>query len=216
MAETRTGQRWVDGGPMRLGVLISGSGTNLQAIIDAAEEGQLNARVAVVISNHHDAYGLVRAEKADVPGVFVDRAEYTTFKAYNDRILEILLEHEADAVAMAGYMRLLGSQVLDAFPDRVLNIHPALLPSFPGPAGIRDAWDYGVKVTGVTVHFANENFDDGPIIAQEAVAVEEDDTIETLEAKLHEVEHRLYPVALQWLAEGRITIEDGKAHIQGW
>jgi len=213
MAEKVTGKRWVDGGPMRLGVLISGSGTNLQAIIDAAEEGRLNADVVVVISNHHDAYGLVRAEKAGIAGEFVDRAEYTTFRAYNARILEILLEHEVDAVAMAGYMRLLGSEVLDAFPDRVLNIHPALLPSFPGPSGIRDAWDYGVKVTGVTVHFANEQFDDGPIAAQEAVRIEEDDTIESLEAKIHEVEHRIYPMALQWLAQGRIAIEDGKARI---
>ena len=114
---------------------------------------------------------------------------------------------------MAGYMRLLGPQVLDAFPNRVLNIHPALLPSFAGPSGIRDAWEYGVKVTGVTVHFANEKFDDGPIIAQEAVVIDPKDTIESLEERIHAVEHRIYPMAIQWLAEGRIEIADGRTRI---
>ncbi len=107
---------------------------------------------------------------------------------------------------MAGYMRLLGTEVLDAFPGRVVNIHPALLPAFPGPSGIRDAFEYGVKVTGVTVHFANENFDEGPIIAQEAVEVAEDDTFASLEARIHAAEHRLYPRVLQLIAEGRVPL----------
>lgn len=201
------------GEKMRIGVLISGSGTNLQAILDACAGGTLNAEVAVVISNQEAAYGLERARKAHVPAVWVDRTAYTTFAEYNLTIRDALRAHEVDVVAMAGYMWLLGKEVLDAYPDRVLNIHPALLPSFAGPSGIHDAWEYGVKLTGVTVHFANERFDEGPIIAQEAVVVAEDDTIESLEARIHEVEHRLYPYALQLVAEGRVEITGRKARI---
>lgn len=200
---------------LRLGVLISGSGTNMQAILDASREGRLDAEVAVVISNHEDAYGLERARKAGVPAVWLDRSLYSTFSAYNHALREMLVEYEVDTVVMAGYMRLLGKEVLEAFPNRVVNIHPALLPAFPGANGIRDAFDYGVKVTGVTVHFANENFDEGPIIAQEPVEVAEDDTVETLEAKIHAVEHRLYPHALQLLAEGRVTVEGRRTRIAG-
>lgn len=200
-------------GSMRIGVLISGSGTNLQAIIDAAAEGRLDAEVAVVIANKEHAYGLERARKAGVPAVWIDRTEYHTFRAYNEAIRDILLEYEVDVVAMAGYMRLLGSEVLDTFPDRVLNIHPTLLPAFAGPSGIRDAFEYGVKVTGVTVHFANERFDEGPIVAQEAVEIAEDDTVETLEAKIHEIEHRIYPRVLQLMAEDRVIVEGRKARI---
>ena len=125
----------------------------------------------------------------------------------------MLRSHGVDWVVMAGYMRLLGREVLDFFPNRVLNIHPALLPSFAGANGIHDAWDYGVKVTGVTVHLANENFDEGPIIAQEAVPITPEDTIESLEAKIHAVEHRLYPEALRLIAAGRVEIVGRKVKI---
>ncbi len=198
----------------RLGVLISGSGTNLQAIIDASRDGSLDADVAVVISNHEAAYGLERARKAHIPAVWIDRTAYTQFADYNHVIRTTLEEHEVDLVVMAGYMRLLGKEVLSAFPNRVVNIHPALLPSFAGPAGIRDAFDYGVKATGVTVHFANETFDEGPIIAQEVVRIEEDDTVESLEGKIHEVEHRLYPETLQLLVSGRVRLDGRKARIE--
>jgi phosphoribosylglycinamide formyltransferase-1 len=198
---------------MRIGVLISGSGTNLQAIVDACEAGRIPGEVVVVVSNKEDAYGLVRAENAGADPVWVDRTAFDTFRAYNDAILSAMTSRNVDLVVMAGYMRLLGSQVLVAYPDAVLNIHPALLPSFPGASGIHDAWDAGVKVTGVTVHFANEEFDEGPIIAQEAVIVTEDDTIESLEQKIHEVEHRIYPEAIRLFAEGRLSIEDGKVRI---
>lgn len=198
---------------LRLGVLISGSGTNLQAILDACAEGRLDAEVAVVVANHAEAHGLVRAEKAGVKGVFLDRAEYDSTGAYNAAILETMRTAMVDLVVMAGYMRLLGKNVLEAYPQAVVNIHPALLPSFPGASGIHDAFDYGVKVTGVTVHFASEVFDEGPIIAQEAVVVAEDDTLDTLEAKIHEVEHRIYPRALQLIAEGRVSVEGRKVRI---
>lgn len=198
---------------MRIGVLISGSGTNLQAIVDAQKAGELDAEVVVVISSQREAYGLERARKEGIPAVFIDRTKYTSFREYNKAILDALAEHSADVVAMAGYMRLLGPEVLQAFPDRVFNIHPALLPSFPGASGMHDAFDYGVKVTGVTVHIANEDFDAGPIVAQAAVVIAEDDTVESLEAKIHEVEHRLYPGALQLMAAGRLVVEGRKVHV---
>jgi phosphoribosylglycinamide formyltransferase-1 len=195
---------------MRIGVLISGSGTNLQAIIDACDAGEIDGDVVVVLSDKEAAYGLERARKAGIDAVWVDRAAYNTFSAYNDDILRTLKDHQVDLVVMAGYMRLLGTQVLEGFPDAVLNIHPALLPAFPGASGIRDAFEHGVKVAGVTVHFASEAFDEGPIIAQEAVVVAEDDTIETLEAKIHEIEHRIYPHAIQLFVQGRLSHEGRK------
>lgn len=198
---------------LRLGVLVSGGGTNLQAILDAIELGELDAQVNVVISTHGEAYGLERARKAGIPAVHLDRTRYATIKEYNHALCETLDQYWAEAVIMAGYMRLLGREVLESFPDRVLNLHPALLPSFPGASGIVDAWMYGVKVTGVTVHFASENFDEGPIIAQEVVRIEEDDTVETVEAKIHSVEHRIYPAAIQLLAEDRIRIEERRVRI---
>ncbi len=198
---------------LRLGVLISGSGTNLQAIIEASRDRRLDADVVVVISNQEAAYGLERARKVGIAAVWIDRAAHATVAAYNRAILGALQEHEVDVVVMAGYMRLLGSEVLDAFPDRVLNIHPSLLPSFAGANGIRDAFEYGVGVTGVTVHLANERFDEGAIIAQRPVIIDAQDTLETLEAKIHAVEHELYPAAIQLFAEGRIITDGSRAKV---
>jgi phosphoribosylglycinamide formyltransferase 1 len=198
---------------IRLGVLISGSGTNLQAIIDACEAGTLDAEVAVVISDRANARGLERARTHGIEAALVQRADFASAADFNAAIREALREHAVEWVVMAGYMRLLGREVLDAYPDHVLNLHPALLPSFPGADGIGDALAYGVKVTGVTVHFANENFDEGPIIAQEALAVFEDDTRDTLAERIHEIEHRIYPAALQLIAEGRVSIVGRKARI---
>ena len=196
-----------------IGVLISGSGTNLQAIIDRCADGSLDARVSVVISNHASAFGLERARRAGIPAVYVDRARFSTNSEYNHAIVEALEQHGVDLVVMAGYMRLLGREVLDAFPQRVINLHPALLPSFPGASGIRDAFEYGVKVTGVTVHFADEVFDRGPIIAQEPIRIEEDDTVETLEAKIHAVEHRLLPEAIALVVAERVEIDGRRVHV---
>lgn len=198
---------------LRLGVLISGGGTNLQSILDAIERGELDARVTVVVSSRADAFGLERARKAGIPAVHIDRKRYATAEAYDHVLRGTLDQSGVEAVIMAGYMRLLGREVLEAFAGRVLNLHPALLPSFPGASGIGDAWAYGVKVTGVTVHFADEDFDAGPIIAQEVVRIEEDDTVETLEAKIHSVEHRIYPAAIQLLAEGRVRMEGRRVRI---
>jgi phosphoribosylglycinamide formyltransferase 1 len=196
-----------------IGVLISGSGTNLQAIIDRIAEDGLPAEVRVVISNKADAYGLERARNAGIPTVHIDQKAHADRVAYNTAIRDELLERGVEYVVMAGYMKLLGKEVLDAFPMHVLNLHPALLPSFRGAHGIAEAFDYGVKVTGVTVHFADEEFDRGPILAQMAVRIEESDTLETLEAKIHAIEHVLFPEAIRLVAEGRVVIEGRKVRV---
>ena len=199
---------------VKLGVLISGSGTNLQAIIDAIAEGTLDAEIRVVISSRPDAYGLVRAKEAGIQTIALSKDVYADPDIANEAIAAELVHAGCDYVVMAGYMRMLGEAVLVAFPDRVLNLHPALLPSFKGAHAIRDAYDAGVKVTGVTVHFANAEYDKGPIVAQRAVDVAEDDTLESLEEKIHAVEHELYPEVLRWIAAGRVSVgDDRKVHL---
>jgi len=199
---------------IRLGVLISGSGTNLQAIIDAISAGRLEARIVLVVSSKADAYGLTRAREAGIPTLALTRDDYADPLAADKRIVQALRDAGADYVVLAGYMRRVRVPLLDAFPNRIVNIHPALLPSFIGAHGTADAFAYGVKVTGVTIHFANEDYDRGPIIAQQAVAIAEDDTLESLEAKIHAVEHELFPRVLQLIAQGRVSVgEDGKARI---
>lgn len=199
---------------IRLGVLVSGSGSNLQAILDACAAGEIAADVAVVVSNNVDAYGLDRARVAGVPAVHLDPAAFPDRAGYDHAVRLTLDAAGVDYVVMAGYMKLLGTEVLDAYPMRVLNIHPALLPAFAGAHGIRDAFEYGVKVTGVTVHFANAVFDEGPIIAQETVPVLEDDTLEALESRIHAVEHVLYPRVLAAVADGRVLVDGRRVRIR--
>lgn len=199
--------------PLKIGVLLSGSGTNLQAIIDAAAEG-LPVEIVHVVSSRPDAFGIERAHRAGIPVTVLNRDVYADPVEADRRIAETLRCAHAEYVVMAGYMRKVTPVLLDAFPDRVLNLHPALLPSFKGAHAIQDAFDAGVKVTGITVHFANEDYDKGPIVAQRAVEVREDDTHDDLEARIHEVEHVLYPEVLRLVAEGRVTVgEDRKVHI---
>jgi len=198
---------------LRFGILISGSGSNLQAILDACDTGAIAGEVAVVISDKRDAYGLERARKAEVAAVHIDPKAFADRVAYDHAVRMALDEHDVDYVVMAGYMKLLGAEVLGAYPMRVVNIHPALLPSFPGAHGIRDAFDHGVKVTGVTVHFADEQFDQGPIIAQSCVPIAGGDTIEELESRIHAVEHVLYPQTLAAIAEDRVIVEGRKVRI---
>ena len=199
--------------PLKIGVLLSGSGTNLQAIIDAAAEG-LPVEIVHVVSSRPDAFGIERAHRAGIPVTVLNRDVYADPVEADKRIAETLRYAHAEYVVMAGYMRKVTPVLLDAFPDRVLNLHPTLLPSFKGAHAIQDAFDAGVKVTGITVHFANEDYDKGPIVAQRAVEVREDDTLDDLEARIHEVEHVLYPEVLRLVAEGRVTVgEDRKVHI---
>ena len=197
----------------RLGILISGSGTNMENIALAVAERGLPARVAVVISDVEDAYGLVRAEKLGLDTVVVDPAAYPDRAAYDAELVRILGENRVDLVVLAGYMRLVGPGFVDAFRNRIINIHPALLPSFPGTSGVADALAYGVKVTGVTVHFVDEGLDTGPIIVQDAVPVLPGDDDETLHQRIHEVEYRLYPQAIRLFCEGRLRIEGRRVQV---
>lgn len=199
---------------LKIGVLISGSGTNLQAIIDEIEAGALAAEIRVVISSRPDAYGIERAEAAGIKTIALSKADYADVDAANERIAAELKGAGCEYVVMAGYMRKVTNAILDAFPDRVLNLHPALLPSFKGAHAIEDAFEAGVKVTGVTVHLANAEYDKGPIVAQRVVGVDERETLETLEQKIHDIEHVLYPEVLQLFAEGRVSVgSDRKVHI---
>lgn len=199
---------------LKIGVLLSGSGTNLQAIIDAIDEG-LPTDIVLVVSSRPDAYGIERARAAEIPTLVMNREKYADVLAADAQIVEALRKAGAEYVVMAGYMRKVTSVMLDAFPNRVLNLHPALLPSFKGAHAIADAFNAGVKVTGVTVHFANADYDKGPIVAQRAIAVAENDTLDTLEMKIHDVEHALYPEVIGLIAEGRVAVDPStnKVHI---
>ena len=195
-----------NGEALKIGVLISGGGTNLQKIIDEIAAGSLNVEIVLVLSSRPDAYGLVRASEAGIPTMSLNREVYQDPDVANEIIATEMKRAGAEYIVMAGYMRLIGEAVFAAYPDRVINLHPALLPSFPGAHGIQDAFEAGVKVTGVTVHFANEVYDEGPIIAQRAVPILESDTLESLEARVHEAEYEIYPWVLRHLAAGDISI----------
>lgn len=194
-------------GKLKVGVLLSGSGTNLQALIDACADGGVPADIVLVVSSRPDAYGITRAEAAGIPVLVMNRELYADPLAADRMIADALAEAGAEYVFMAGYMRKVTPVMLEAFPDRVVNLHPALLPAFKGAHAIQEAFDAGVKVTGVTVHFANEDYDRGPIIAQRAVEVFDGDTLGDLESRIHAVEHELYPQVLRALAEGRVSID---------
>jgi phosphoribosylglycinamide formyltransferase-1 len=201
--------------PLALGVLLSGSGSNLQALIDAIAVGRLDARIAVVISNRADAYGLTRAQTHAIPAHVVTPAESPSREAYDARLVEVLRAHDVGLVVLAGFMRLVSRVLLDAFPERVLNIHPALLPAFPGIHAERDALAHGVRITGVTVHFVDEQADHGPILAQAAVPVVAGDTETTLHARIQRQEHRLYPRAIQLIAHGRVRVAGRDVIVDG-
>lgn len=192
---------------IKLGVLVSGGGTNLQAIIDAIDAGELDAQIVLVVSSNPSAYGIERAKKAGIKTLVMQVSDYDNPKNADAQISKALKDAKADYVAMAGYMRMVTPTLLDAFPNKVINLHPALLPSFAGAHGIEDAFNYGVKITGITVHFANEEMDAGPIIAQRAVEIKENDTLESLETKIHAAEHELYPQVLQLISQGKVRVD---------
>jgi phosphoribosylglycinamide formyltransferase-1 len=192
---------------MKLAVLASGYGSNLQAIIDATKRGLIDGRVALVISDQRDAYALKRAEKHQIEARYLNPKNYTGREDYDSAVIALIKERDIDLVVLAGYMRLLSPVFIDAFPGRIMNIHPSLLPSFPGLEGVSQALRYGVKVSGCTVHFVDENLDTGPIILQEAVPVYDNDTEESLHQRIHSVEHRLYPKAIQLFVQGKLSLE---------
>lgn len=191
---------------MRIGVLASGNGTDFQSIVDAVERKELHVDIAVLIYNKELAYVRERAEKAGIPAVFVDHRKKRR-EEFEREMETVLKGYRVELVVLAGFMRLLTPYFINAFRDRMINIHPALLPSFPGTHGQKDALDFGVKVSGCTVHFVDENMDAGPIIIQRCVPVLDDDTEETLGARILEEEHKVLPLAIKLYSEGRLKIE---------
>lgn len=184
---------------MRFAILASGNGSNFEAIVTAYEAGDLHGELALVFSDKPDAYVLHRAKEHKVPTKTFTVKEHGGKAGYEKALLKMLKDEQIDYLVLAGYMRILGEELIAAFPEGIVNIHPSLLPSFPGLHGIKDAFEYGVKITGVTVHFVDKGVDTGPIIAQEAVTIDENETLDSLETKIHQVEHKLYPTVLKKL-----------------
>jgi len=204
---------------VRIGVLASGRGSNLQAIIDAVEAGALQAQVVVVISNKRDAVALDRARRHGIPDAFVDPKPFLgqpeSREAYDRALLDVLHKYEVDLVLLAGYMKIVTPVLIQAYENRMMNIHPSLLPAFPGLDGQKKALEWGVKVAGCTVHFVTPGVDEGPIIIQAAVPVLEQDTPETLAARILAEEHRIYPKAVQLFVEGRLRVEGRRVRVEG-
>jgi phosphoribosylglycinamide formyltransferase 1 len=198
---------------IRIGVLASGRGSNLQALLDGCREGRIDGRVVVAISDKADAYALERAQQAGVEAIFLDPATYGTKNAYNTLLAATFQERGVDLVCLAGYMRIVRKPLLEAFEGRVLNIHPSLLPAFPGLDAQGQALAHGVKVAGCTVHFVTEGMDEGPIILQAAVKVAEDDTVDSLRSRILVEEHRIYPEAVQLFAQGKLRIEGRRVFV---
>jgi phosphoribosylglycinamide formyltransferase, formyltetrahydrofolate-dependent len=198
---------------LKIAVLASGSGSNLQAIIDEIAAGLLPAELCLVISDKPDAYALQRAQKANVPTKILLPQDFASRADYDAQLVQLLQAAKVEVVALAGYMRLVTPTLLNAFPQRVLNIHPALLPSFPGLHAQRQAFEYGVKVAGCTVHFVDEGMDSGPIILQAPVPILDTDDADSLTARILEQEHIIYPLALRLLAEGKLHIVGRRVQI---
>jgi len=197
----------------KFAVFISGQGSNLQAIIDAVKAGEIKAQLALVVSSNDKALGIKRAESAGVPVKIFNPKNYTNRQSVDRDMVIELKERKIDFIVLAGYMRLLTPYFVEQFPNKIINVHPSLLPSFKGIDGIKDAFTYGVKTTGVTIHFVSEKMDAGPIILQDSVKINDDDTLETLTEKIHRVEHRLYPKAVALLAEGKLKVRGRKVSV---
>lgn len=196
-----------------IAVLVSGTGSNLQALIDRIGEGVLPARITAVVSNKSDAKGLARAARHGIPAIALPPADYPDRAGHDAALLAAVRDSGAKAVVLAGYMRLLSPDFVAAYRNRILNIHPALLPSFPGMHGQRDAADYGVTIAGATVHFVDEQMDHGPVVIQAAVPACPDDDAASLGARIMTLEHRIYPQAVAWLATGRLAIHGCKTRL---
>jgi len=199
---------------LKLGVLISGNGSNLQSIIDHIENGSLKAVIKIIISNNPDAYGITRAKNHGIPFVVLKNGDFKNKEEFDGELVRILRDSGVELVILAGFMRIITPILLKAFSGRIMNIHPALLPSFPGLHGQRQAVDYGVKFSGCTVHFVDEGVDTGPIIIQSAVPVLDDDTEETLATRILKEEHKIYPRAIQLFADGKLEVHGRKVRIK--
>ena len=199
---------------INIGVLASGRGTNLQAIIEAVKEGKIEGRISIVISDNRDAFALKRAKQNNIETEYINFKSFKNREDYDKEIMECLKEKDIDLVVLAGYMRILSSYFIKMYKNRIMNIHPALLPSFPGLHAQRQAVEYGVKISGCTVHFVNEGVDSGPIILQKSVEVSADDTEESLAEKILKEEHQIYPRAIQLFCQGRLIIKGRKVFIK--
>ena len=204
---------------VKIGVLISGSGTNLQSLIDNIETGNIKGRIAVVISNRKDAYGLNRARQKNIDALYIRQKDYESFENFNDAIIDELKKHNVELVVLAGYLKILTSKFIEEYRNRIINIHPSLIPAFCGKGyyGIKvheEVIKYGVKLSGATVHFVDEEADTGPIIIQEAVEVGYEDTAETLQQKVLKIEHKILPLAVKYYCEGKIQISGRKVKIK--
>ncbi|MCP4649133.1 MAG: phosphoribosylglycinamide formyltransferase [PVC group bacterium] len=198
----------------KIAIFCSGFGSNLQAVITAVEKGKIKAKISVVVSDQIDSYALVRAKKAGIPILYVDPQAYKDRQSYERVVVNALREKKVDFVVLAGFMRILTPYFIRQFKDKIINIHPALLPSFKGIHGITDALEYGVKITGVTVHFIDDKPDNGPIIFQGVVTIRPEDNEETLAKRIHRLEHRLYPEAIRLLVKGKLILKGRKVEIK--
>ena len=198
---------------MNIAVFASGRGTNFMAVAKAVKKGTLTAHLALLVCDNSSAPVIAKAKRSKVKVALVERKDFASEEDFENKIIQHLEESHIDLIVLAGFMRMLSSRLVGRYRSKIINIHPALLPSFKGAEGIKDAFAYGVKVTGVTVHFVDEEMDHGPIIAQAPVKIEETDTLETLEAKIHKVEHKLYPLAIQLIADGKVVSEGRKVRV---
>ncbi len=198
---------------MNIAVFASGSGTNFQAIIDKVKNGYIPTKIALLVSDNKDAYAIERAKKAGIEVFILSPKGFKSREEYDKAIIEKLKKHDVGLVVLAGFMRLLSPYFVREYKNKIFNIHPALLPSFKGTHGVRDALEYGVKVTGPTVHFVDEALDHGPIILQEVALVSSDDTEESLHKKVHQKEYEIYPKAIKLFVEGKLKIDGRKVRI---
>jgi len=199
---------------VNIGVLVSGSGTNLQAIIEAIEAGKIEGKICIVISDNPNAYAIKRAKKYNIKTQYINYKEFNNREEYDKKIISLLKEKDCDLVVLAGYMKILTPYFINAYKNKIMNIHPALLPSFPGLHVQKKAIDHGVKVSGCTVHFVDEELDSGPIIIQQVVEVKDDDTEESLAERILREEHRIYPRAIQLFSEGKLIIKGRRIFIK--
>lgn len=200
---------------LKLGILASGRGSNLQAIIDASLRGQIDAMVKIVVSDNASAYALERAKRHSIDTAFVNPKLYSSREEFDKAVIQILKKYDVDLICLAGFMRILSPHFINEYRNRIMNIHPALLPSFPGLHAQQKALNHGVKVSGCTVHFVDESIDMGPIIIQAAIPVFDDDTEETLSERILRYEHEIYPRAIQLFAEGRLEIRGRRVFCKG-
>lgn len=199
---------------INIAILASGAGTNAQAIIDKARAGLLDVEISLIFSNRPDARVIERAKAAGIPYEAVDHRQFPNRQSYDGALVEMLRQSGCDLVVLAGYMRLLSQEFLTAMNGQVINLHPALLPSFPGTHGAESAVAYGVKISGASVHFVEEKMDSGPLIIQGAVPVNAGESAAELQRRIHVIEHRIYPQAIQWIAEGRIKVDGRQVYLE--